>query len=91
MTLNTLPYQLVCEGCGVIGRYRDAEAAFLDGWDGPPHFTVVVCCPRCSAAEILIERNRKHRLPRPLTLPELAQAMIMAGHASGTVTNQPDP
>lgn len=90
MILDPRPYQLICEGCKEVGRFKDADEAFNLGWDGPPQFTVVVCCPKCSAAEILIERDRRKTLcPLPLTLQQLAEAMIAAGHARATVDPKP--
>lgn len=47
-----------CQGCAkeVVGK---AEDLFNAGWDVPPYFTVIITCPNCPSAPILIEMTRK--------------------------------
>lgn len=79
------PYLIVCEGCHIIGEFDTPDDAFNAGWDAPPHFTVVTCCPDCSASEILIARSRQRSPFEGVDLAALATAMIEAGHASATI------
>jgi len=46
------PTALVCAGCG-RAQTLTPRRAFADGWDAPPHFTIVVCCPNCLSAVVL--------------------------------------
>lgn len=78
------PYRITCEGCGIVGEFDTPDAAFEAGWDAPPQFTVVTCCPNCSAAEILIARSQRVNSIDEADLRSLAQAMIEAGHARVT-------
>lgn len=46
---------LKCEACGVEKEFADAEEAFRDGWDAPPHFPYVGC-DKCPGAPIFIKK-----------------------------------
>ena len=88
----TNPHSLVCEGCGIVGTFKDADEAFNLGWDGPPHFTQFVTCPNCSIADVM----KKQQAARPLkgmTLKELqaaAEAITRAGRVRANITEKPD-
>ena len=85
------PFYVTCEGCGAVGQFDTPEAAFQAGWDAPPHFTVITCCPNCSAAEILIARSQRGNSLQETDLRELALAMIEAGHAKVTIQETIEP
>lgn len=54
------PAPLTCECCGHTEELTGKEA-FDQGWDAPPHFTQVVCCPLCLSAPLVLgEGNAKH-------------------------------
>lgn len=46
------PIDLTCQCCGIKDR-MGAEDAFQAGWDAPPHFTQVMCCPLCPSVAVL--------------------------------------
>lgn len=46
--------KLKCQCCGIEAEFADGEAAFLGGWDAPPHFNTHVCCNLCPAVCIIL-------------------------------------
>lgn len=55
--MSTQPITLICDGCGAVAWFPSARSAYIANWDCPPYFTLLISCPRCSSAEILL---RKH-------------------------------
>ena len=53
--------RLKCQCCGFEDSLT-GEEAFERGWDAPPHFTQVVCCPLCPAVAALgiVDHSKAH-------------------------------
>lgn len=51
--------KVTCQCCKLEAEYKDAQAAFDEGWDLPPFFTGYVCCPLCPAVCIVLGKGHK--------------------------------
>jgi hypothetical protein len=49
-----------CVCCGHSQEFVDAEEAFNEGWDAPPHFTGFIACSLCPASFIVSGQTAKH-------------------------------
>jgi hypothetical protein len=73
--LSDPPIALKCQ-CYGIEDSMGAEEAFEAGWDAPPHFTQVMCCPLCPSVAVLglIDHSAAHerweKEGRPATFDE---------------------
>lgn len=50
---------LTCQCCGQDRAFNSAEQAYEEGWDAPPHFTIIAC-DLCPASLIALEQKHKH-------------------------------
>lgn len=51
---------LKCQCCGFVKVFKDADEAFREGWDSPPHFTGYVCCDLCPGSFVVMGITHKH-------------------------------
>ena len=52
--------KLKCQCCGFEATFQDGEAAFVAGWDAPPHFTGYVCCDLCPGSFVVLGITHRH-------------------------------